>query len=90
MNSKATLGAEMPTGSRRIRWNTLMLLASGLVTCAVIWVNLQGASAPGLKGIMSTASLLTLPLLFFIGIIGFVRNEKNRAMVVELPGVKRR
>jgi Mn2+/Fe2+ NRAMP family transporter len=77
MNSKATLGAEMPTGSRRIRWNTLMLLASGLVTCAVIWVNMQGASAPGLKGIMSTASLITLPILFFIGIIGFVRKNKT-------------
>jgi hypothetical protein len=77
MNSKATLGAEMPIGSRRIQWNTLMLLASGLVTCAVIWVNMQGASAPGLKGIMSTASLITLPILFFIGIIGFVRKNKT-------------
>ena len=76
MNSKATLGAEMPTGSRRIRWNTLMLLASGLVTCAVIWVNMQGASAPGLKGIMSTASLITLPILFLMGIFGFVRNNR--------------
>jgi hypothetical protein len=77
MNSKATLGAEMPTGSRRIQWNTLMLLASGLVTCAVIWVNMQGASVPGLKGIMSTASLITLPILFFIGMIGFVRKNKT-------------
>jgi hypothetical protein len=77
MNSKATLGAEMPTGSRRIRWNTLMLLASGLVTCAVIWVNIQGASAPGLKGIMSTASLITLPILFVIGTIGFIGKNKT-------------
>ena len=77
MNSKTTLGAEMPTGSRRIQWNTLMLLASGLVTCAVIWVNMQGASVPGLKGIMSTASLITLPILFFIGMIGFVRKNKT-------------
>ena len=77
MNSKATLGAEMPSGSRRIRWNTLMLLASGLVTCAVVWVNIQGSAVPGLKGNMSTASLITLPVLFVLGAIGFARKNKT-------------
>ena len=77
MNSKTTLGAEMPTGTRRIRWNALMLLAGGLVTCAVVWVNIQGAAAPGLKGTMSTASLIVLPILFVLGAIGFVGKNKT-------------
>jgi Mn2+/Fe2+ NRAMP family transporter len=77
MNSKATLGSEMPSGSRRIRWNTLMLLASGLVTCAVVWVNIEGSAVPGLKGNMSLASLIALPILFILGTIGFVGKNKS-------------
>jgi hypothetical protein len=78
MNSKATLGSEMPSGARRLQWNTLMLLATGLVSSAVLWVNYQGMSAPGLKGIMSTACMITLPVLLLIGIIGFLRKDKVR------------
>lgn len=32
MNSKSLLGANMPTGLARIRWNTLMLIAAGVAT----------------------------------------------------------
>ena len=77
MNSKTTLGAEMPGGARRIRWNTLMVLATSLVTAAVIWVNIQGSAVPGLKGIMSTSCLIILPILFILGIIGFVMKNKT-------------
>ncbi len=78
MNSKATLGNELPSGARRIRWNILMLMATGLVTAAVLWVNYQGLSAKGLKHTMSAACLYMLPLLFVIGVIGYLQNEKAR------------
>lgn len=77
MNSKSTLGSEMPSGARRIRWNSLMFLATGLVTCAVLWVTYRGIHVPGLKGIMSQGCLIGLTLLFIIGTLGFLK--KNRA-----------
>lgn len=76
MNSKTALGAEMPTGIRRLRWNGLMAFATGLVTSAVIWVTWQGTAAPGLKGIMSSSALAALAILFVLGTIGFMK--KNR------------
>jgi hypothetical protein len=76
MNSKAALGAEMPTGARRIRWNALMILATGLVSFGAIWVTYQGVGTPGLKGIMSTSALVTLAILFVLGTLSFLK--KNR------------
>jgi len=76
MNSKTALGTEMPTGARRIRWNSLMILATGLMSFGAIWVTWQGTSAPGLKGIMSTSCLVVLATLFVIGTLGFMK--KNR------------
>jgi len=76
MNSKTALGTEIPTGTRRLRWNGLMTLATGLVTSAVIWVTWQGTAAPGLKGIMSTSALAALAILFVLGTLGFMK--KNR------------
>jgi Mn2+/Fe2+ NRAMP family transporter len=77
MNSKAALGNEMPTGARRVRWNGLMLLATGLVSFGAIWVTYKGVATPGLKGIMSTSCLIILAMLFVIGTLGFLK--KNRA-----------
>lgn len=77
MNSRATLGAEMPTGGRRVRWNALMMLATGLVSFGAIWVTLKKTASPGLEGIMATISISALACLFVIGLIGFFR--KNRA-----------
>lgn len=76
MNSKTALGAEMPTGARRLRWNGLMLLATGLVSFGAIWVTWQGVGVPGLKGIMSTSCLIVLAILFVLGTLGFLK--KNR------------
>ncbi len=79
MNSKATLGSELPSGASRLRWNGLMLLATGLVSCAVFWVTYQGMSAPGLKGIMSTICMIILPVLFLLGTIGFIQKSRAKA-----------
>lgn len=77
MNSKAALGAEMPTGARRFRWNALMILATGLVSFGAIWVTYQGVGTPGLKGIMSTSALIVLAILFVLGTVSFLK--RNRA-----------
>lgn len=70
MNSKSLLGADMPTGMRRIRWNTLMIIATGIATGGSIWV----LSAKGVPGMIGICILATLAIL---GTYGFVR--KNRA-----------
>ncbi|MFD2257326.1 divalent metal cation transporter [Luteolibacter algae] len=76
MNSKTALGAEMPIGGRRIRWNVLMIFATGLVSYGAIWVTYQGVGTPGLKGIMSVSALVVLAILFILGTLGFMK--KNR------------
>ena len=76
MNSKSALGTEMPTGARRIRWNSLMLLATGLVSFGAIWVTYQGVNTSGLKGTMSLSALVALAILFLVGTISFVRRNK--------------
>ncbi len=76
MNSKSALGEEMPVGARRLRWNGLMLLATGLVSFGAIWVTAQGVGVPGLKGIMSSSALIILAILFVLGTFGFLK--KNR------------
>ena len=76
MNSRTALGDELPTGGRRVRWNAIMILATGLVSFGAIWVTYQGVGTPGLKGTMSTACLVILAVLAVIGTIGFL--QKNR------------
>jgi Mn2+/Fe2+ NRAMP family transporter len=70
MNSKALLGDDMPTGMRRIRWNTLMGIATGIATAGSIWV----LSAKGTPGYIGIAILAALAIL---GTFGFLR--KNHA-----------
>jgi len=69
MNSKSLLGDSIPTGLRRIRWNTLMIGATGIVAFGSVWV-LVGKGLPGQLGIGALA------LLFVLGLIGFF--SKNR------------
>jgi hypothetical protein len=76
MNSKATLGQELPTGKRRLIWNFMMIFATGLVTSAVIWVTLEGTSVAGLKGIMSKSCLIVLAVLFTLGTLSFLKRSR--------------
>lgn len=69
MNSRTLLGPDMPTGFRRIRWNTFMIIATGIATAGSIWV----LSAKGLPG---TIGLVILGTLALLGTIGFLK--KNR------------
>jgi hypothetical protein len=59
----------MPTGFRRIRWNTFMIIATGIATAGSIWV----LSAKGLPG---TIGLIILGSLALLGTFGFMK--KNR------------
>jgi Mn2+/Fe2+ NRAMP family transporter len=75
MNSKKTLGTELP--KNRILINVAMLLAAGVASFASVW-NLMGrASAGGLSGTFGIIGLIALPPLILIGVIGFVK--RNRA-----------
>jgi Mn2+/Fe2+ NRAMP family transporter len=87
MNSKATLGAELPTGGRRISWNLLMILSLGLVASAVCWVTTRTAKFGTPLGdlpdkieisiaLIARGLLIAVPILFVIGTIGFL--QKNR------------
>jgi Mn2+/Fe2+ NRAMP family transporter len=76
MNSKKLLGDAMPRGGKRVIWNVLMLIATGLATFGSIWAlkdkNL-GAFPMGKVGIA------VLIVLFVIGIAGFVSKNKKTA-----------
>jgi len=75
MNSKKTLGAELP--KNRLLINVLMLLAAGVASFASVWNLIGKASAGGSAGMLGIFGLIALPLLLLIGIIGFVK--RNRA-----------
>lgn len=72
MNSKSLLGDSMPTGSRRVRWNTLMIGATGIVAFGSVWV-LSGKGPPGQIGIGILATL------FVLGLIGFYTKNGGRS-----------
>lgn len=90
MNSRAALRGELPSGTRRIRWNVLMLAATGLVTSAVIWVTSKTArfgtpldSMPDAiavaTAVIARSLLFIMPALFIIGAISFIRKERASA-----------
>jgi Mn2+/Fe2+ NRAMP family transporter len=69
MNSRKTLGSELPTGFRRIRWNVMMFFATAIATFGSVWV-LSGKGLPGMVGIG------VLVVLFLLGIAGFLRQQR--------------
>jgi Mn2+/Fe2+ NRAMP family transporter len=77
MNSRAALGPEMPAGRKRVVWNLLMITATVLVSAGTIWVTRQSISLPGLPGIMATACLILLAVLFILGIAGFLKRSRQ-------------
>jgi hypothetical protein len=70
MNSRRLLGSDLPTGMRRVWWNSLMIIATGIATYGSIWV----LSTKGMPGKIGITALI---LLFVVGLIGFF--SKNRA-----------
>jgi len=72
MNSRTLLGESMPTGGRRVWWNSLMIIATGIATYGSVWV-LSSKGTPGYIGI----TILTV--LFVLGLIGFFRKNSVKA-----------
>ena len=73
MNSREVLGEAMPTGTRRIIWNTLMILGTGIASFASAW---------GLYGRMwgsfpiGTAALAALVIMLVLGIYSFLVKQR--------------
>ena len=76
MNSKKTLGNEMPRNRTLI--NILMLIAGGAASFAAIW-NLLGryGSKDPFMHTFGLIGLIALPVLLIIGVIGFIKNNKT-------------
>ncbi len=76
MNSKKTLGEDMP--QKRIPVNILMILAGGIATFASVWklVGMNGSSNPYIYN-LSLVGLIGLPVLFILGVLGFLKREKS-------------
>ncbi len=75
MNSKKTLGEEMP--KNRILINTLMIVAGGAASFAAVW-NLLGR-IEGNDPFMKTfgyVGIIALPIMVILGLIGFFRNNR--------------
>lgn len=83
MNSRKTLGDKMPTGGRKLLWNLLMLLATGLATAGVIKVLLAKSQSAKVffgsvtEGQVATGGIALLVVLFLLGFAGFLKNEKK-------------
>lgn len=69
MNSRKLLGEDMPTGSRRIMWNILMIIATTVASCGSVWVLSN-------KGLPGTIGIGILIALFIVGTVSFIK--KNR------------
>ncbi len=77
MNSKKVLGENRPTGNARIIWNVLMVFATSIATFGSVWV-LQGkANFNDWKGMIPAAGLILLVVLFVVGIVSFLKKEKQ-------------
>ncbi len=74
MNSSRVLGSAMPRGLNRVKWNVLMLLATGVSLFASCWglFDKQVAGIP-----IGKLALALLVLLLVLGVFGFVKKNKE-------------
>lgn len=73
MNSKSVLGNAMPTGGRRIFYNAIMLLATGVATFGSAW-GLYDKKLAGFP--LGKVALAGLVVLLIVGILSFVNKER--------------
>tara|TARA_R110002049_G_scaffold72490_3_gene187300 strand:+ start:76754 stop:78424 length:1671 start_codon:yes stop_codon:yes gene_type:complete len=72
MNSKLTLGDSMPTGGKRVLWNTLMILATTVAMLASAW----GIHEKSMYGFpIGKFAIGLLVLLLVLGLLGFLKRE---------------
>lgn len=77
MNSRSILGDQRPTGRSRLIWNVLMVFATSVATFGSIWVLSGKTHLPGWKGGVAWGGISFLVLLFIVGTVSFLRNERR-------------
>lgn len=77
MNSKKVLGDRRPEGTARIIWNVLMVFATGIAAFGSIWVLSGKAHFDNWKGVIPAVGLTLLVVLFVVGLLSFIKNEKK-------------
>lgn len=77
MNSKKILGDSRPKGMARVIWNVLMIFATSVATFGTVWILSGRAHLNDWKGIIPSAGLVLLVVLFIIGLVSFIKNEKK-------------
>ena len=77
MNSRKVLGDQLPSGMSRILWNGLMILATGIATFGSVWVLSSKAHLDNWKGMIPAGGLVLLFILFLVGTVSFIKNERN-------------
>ncbi len=76
MNSPRVLGSAMPRGLNRVKWNVLMLLATGVSMFGSCW----GMFDKQLAGVpIGKFALGGLALLLVLGVVGFMSKNKSQA-----------
>ena len=76
MNSKSVLGDAMPTGSKRVVWNALMLLGTVVSAFASAW-GLYGKKMYGFP--IGIVALVFLAVLLVIGFVSFLQKQAKAA-----------
>jgi Mn2+/Fe2+ NRAMP family transporter len=77
MNSKKILGEHRPEGKARLIWNSLMIFATSIATLGSVWVLLGKAESPTWIGSVAKGGLVFLVILFIVGTLSFLKNEKK-------------
>jgi Mn2+/Fe2+ NRAMP family transporter len=77
MNSKKILGHNRPQGWARVIWNILMIFATSVATFGSIWVLSGRAHFNDWKGVIPAAGLILLAVLFVVGVVSFIKNERK-------------
>jgi len=76
MNSKSVLGDAMPTGSKRVVWNALMILGTVVSAFASAW-GLYGKKMYGFP--IGIVALVFLAVLLIIGFVSFLQKQAKAA-----------
>jgi hypothetical protein len=54
-----------------------MILATGVATFGSVWVLLGKSNAGGFTGNVATGGLVFLGILFVVGVVSFIRKERE-------------
>jgi hypothetical protein len=76
MNSRRALGKSMPSGGKRVFWNVLMVVATGVAGFGSVW-GLYGKEMGGFP--IGNVALVALVVLLIVGVVGFLRKQSEHA-----------